>query len=373
MNKRVYKSVGILALILTLTGSCSGLEQDPFPEDDICTISASIGQDGTRVSQEQWTDLSLISTWDVEDKFDTFVNKQEAEKSIPIDRVSDNGKMCTFTVNLSESLYPGDCNLFCATVTANAQSVNGTIFCNASIVRSPLGGYDAPVFARVKVTDRKDLSIQFGHYLVYEVLHVKNGSNQQIRFSHAGYDAEGGAWFYTKGAVAPEDGSFVTDSKAAREPVAKSQAISVNPGETGVIISAYRANGKKISGATLLAEVNGATVRSINTLSSEVELQHGHAYHMYAVWDGESLRFTNPNGDGGSSVDAGGSGYGSNDSGDVTGTGLGYGTDASGNLNGGGSGYGTDGSGDISSGGSGYGADGSGSLSGGGSGYPNGN
>ena len=101
----------------------------------------------------------------------------------------------------------------------------------------------------------------------------------------------------------------------------------------------------------MVAEVDGKSVLTTNTRSSDLDLQFGHAYHMYVVWDGAALHFRNAAD--GSEVDAAGLGYGS-DTGDISGTGLGYGSDNSGNVSGGGSGYGNDSSGSISGGGSGY-------------------
>lgn len=350
-NEIIYRLVVVIALGIGLVCSCSGIEDDSRVSNGDKTISASFSGDETRVSLESLDDLSLLSKWSRDDKFDLFVNRQEAEKSIPIVSISEDGKDCTFSAYLSEDKYPGQLQLFCATATAHASVLDGKLLCNASLVRSPISEYKAPVCARAEIVDRESISLRFSHFLVYELLHITNESDYEIRFSLTGFESPDGLWYYSKGAVDIEAGTVYENSPVALEPVSGTRQIVIPSGGTEVILSAYRANGKKISNAKMLVEVNGKPFYSSNTLSSNLVMLYAHAYHMYAAWTGTSLVFLKS---GGSEVDAGGSGYGADGNGNISGTGLGYGSDSDGNITGGGNGYGSDGAGALSGGGSGY-------------------
>ena len=342
----IYKLV--LALTFFVIGSCVNKEQVPRRD---CTIHAAFDGKDTKVSLEQADNLSLTSKWSSDDSFDIFVNGQDARTDVPIGEISEDGKNCTFIINLTDAENMGTSQLFCATDPAHATIVDGRIFCNASLVRSPLSRFSAPVYASAEITDWDDVSVRFKHYLVYEVIHVRNEAEHLIQFTHCGFESEDDLWYHTTGAVAMDDGSFIVDNKAAEAPVMTGTAV-IHAGTNGVIISAYRANGNKISKAKMVAEVDGKSVLTTNTRSSDLDLQFGHAYHMYVVWDGAALHFRNAAD--GSEVDAAGLGYGSVGTGDVAGSGLGYGSDTSGDVTGDGAGYGTDGSGSISGSGSGY-------------------
>lgn len=347
--KMRYRIRNIFALILFAAVSCTDKGQEIPPLESEFTVHASFESKETRVSLEQATNLTLASKWNDDETFDLFVNYQDAGKDVPIGEISEDRKTCSFLISAKET--PVKSHLFCATSPANATVVDGQIFCNASLIRSPLPLFDAPVYASAEIEDWNSISVQFKHYLVYEVIHVRNEADHLIQFSHCGFESEDNLWYHTTGAVAMDDGSFHVDNKAAEAPVLTGTSV-IHAGTNGVIISAYRPNGNKISQARMVAEVDGKSVLTTNTRSSDLDLQIGHAYHMYVVWDGAALHFRNAAD--GSEVDAGGFGYGSDDTGDIAGTGLGYGSDNSGNVSGGGSGYGNDSSGSISGGGSGY-------------------
>lgn len=344
----IYKVVVVLTSTIFITGSCTNEEEEFNCEQEI-KITASFEGKETKVSLEQADDLSLISKWENDDIFDVFVNMERVGTNVPVFDISSDRKSCSFIVAPSRVYTSDESHLFCATSPAKAMIANGKMYCNASLNRSPLSKYNAPVFASAEIDYWGQVAIVFRHYLVYEVAHIRNESNSSISFSLCGYESNDGLWYIPRAYFDIEYGAVIVDPNATWDPVPKSEAIVINPGEYGVIVSTYLTNGKKISKATMLAEIDGRQVSSYNTLSSDVELHIAHAYHLYATWDGTVLSFAK-----GSGVDAGGSGYGSGDSGDLSGTGLGYMVDESGNIVGGGSGYGADESGDISGSGSGY-------------------
>ena len=74
-------------------------------------------------------------------------------------------------------------------------------------------------------------------------------------------------------------------------PVEVSEGLTIPANSTGAIVSAYVPTGQKIQDARMVATIDGNVVKSENTKSSEVSLQQGHAYHLYASWSNGRLRF----------------------------------------------------------------------------------
>jgi len=123
---------------------------------------------------------------------------------------------------------------------------------------------------------------------VAEVLYVVNKTDKPIKFIHKGYDAAE-KWYYAKAQVSVEDG-HVQKAEEGSEVVGKAKEIAVFDGESfQQVTSYYVPTGKKIQDAQLIAEIDGKEVRSENRISSDITLQTGHAYGIFAIWDGEKL------------------------------------------------------------------------------------
>lgn len=123
---------------------------------------------------------------------------------------------------------------------------------------------------------------------VAEVLYVINKTSQPFVFVHKGFDAEE-KWYYTSAEVSVEDGHIQNASQDG-DKKGKPKVINVYNGSSFPQVSSfYIPTGKKIQNAQLIAEINGKEVRSENRISSDISLQNGHAYGIFAVWDGEKL------------------------------------------------------------------------------------
>ena len=343
-------------------------------------IHGSIGSQ-TRVSLENDPEdpLSYHSVWQGFEHIDVFYKYDgtyfDDPPRVPIESITADGRGATFRYEVPREWQKSGADQYDVkcfiSISKATVAEDGSLYYNASLHREAMDSYVFTVYCEGTVINGV-LNANFHHYYTYELLHISNTSDSDIEFSLLGFD--GTLWYKEKGSLCIDDGSFVVDAPSTKQPVRESGPIIVKPGESKIVVSAYIPNGNTINEARMVTKINGEYVYSSNRLSSEVSLKQGHAYHMYAVWDGTDLKFMSSGWNPGSSeVDAGGSGYVTDGNGDVIGSGLGYGTDSNGNIVGGGSGYGADGSGNVSSGGSGYGSDGSGNLSGGGSGYTNAN
>lgn len=360
MEKKSISTVAFALSVLTLSVlSCktTEMEMDSSGETTL-TFYASFNEgSASKVSLESTANnLDLVSKWTGGDKLDVYVNEELAKRNVPLQEISEDAKSAYFSLNLSPEIFPGNADMLCISTEGNPIKEDGKIYVNASLVRSPLSTYRPPVYARDLISDkdRNTTSLQFRHYLAYEVVHIQNASGKEISFSLNGYYTAAGTWYREKGSKSFSDNSFRVDAKATEDPITKSDFVTIPPNASDAIISAYIPNGYEIKEAMMVAEIDGQIVNSSNLFSSWVIMQVGHAYHLYVVWDGATLRFTTSTGEGGSEVDAGGSGYGSDNGGDVIGGGTGYTYDEAGNVIASGSGYGSDTSGQISGGGSGY-------------------
>lgn len=393
MNYRIGLVFIGLAAIFT---SCHAGMEPPLKERTY-TFFAGFEEDATRVSLEQTeSSLDLVARWQEGDEVKVLVygSKNYLElPAVPVIGISEDGKDCRFTFSIPDDFEVPETGyrLICYTIPPGSDDLKKpkeqkeTAALDLPILRYPLEQFRAPVLYDGHVEENNSI-IAFHHLYTYELLHVENKSNDPIIFTLNGFSATtwwfkledtlkmAEDWFESGGGGAGGGGSSYggddggggghgggawappLKTKLTVEPVRESAPTTIAPNAEVIIVSAYLPNGAKIQDAQMVAVIDGKTVTSSNSLSSDVDLKTGHAYHMYAVWDGTELRFVSHSfGEPGSSeVDAGGSGFGSSGEGNISGSGLGYGTDSSGNITGGGSGYGTDGSGALSGGGSGY-------------------
>lgn len=355
--KRLFNISIVTSYIFAISG-CQ-MEEDIVSAPDYHVISARFENSGTRtIFEEIPSSFNLTTKWQGHEYINVFYmmtdSYHETTPQVQVSEITEDGFGATFTYKVPEEWDKNDVydvKLF--TSTCFPKMMDGKVYYNASIIREPISSFQVPVYSEGEINAEGKLNATFHHYYTYELLHIHNISDSDIVFSLLGFN--GTSWFKEKGSLCIDDGSFVVDAPSTKQPHRESNPITIRPGETQIIISAYIPNGGTIIEATMVALINGGYVYSSNVLSSGIELEQGHAYHMYASWDGTELRYTTASGeDLGSEVDAGGSGYGTDNTGNVSGTGLGFGTDGSGNIIGGGSGYGADGSGSITGNGSGY-------------------
>ena len=216
------------------------------------------------------------------------ISQDRKKASITIDRRSFPTMVFPFTV-------------YCFTGNnhpASADAIGGgnwAAYCSYDIMRETLESFNAPMFAQIEVNGKDTPVAHFTHFGTYELLHLKNDTNLPITVVHQGfncskpwYQASTTVWFY--------DGFDPTKISGEWEGDVDSPEILVMPHIERTIISWYIPSGFKIDNAQLIATINGkAGITSTNTISSNVSFQRGHAYHMYATWDGKELKFDKSN------------------------------------------------------------------------------
>ena len=334
---------------LFICPSCS--ERAEQEDVRLIQVDASFSSADTRADLEMSsTSLDLITRWKADDRINIFIvqeGKGYSAISLQVYDISEDGKRCSFSFPLPSGVVldqPYDIYGLC---DAEGMVVESLVQAKSALKRMFWDKRIVPMWFHAEGNGSR-IQAAFRHLGTYEILHIENQTQQAITFQHDGFTVET-PWYkgfeYTPLKDDYDPTLFVTEPG---EDVSETGSIGANM--TGIILSWYIPTGALISNARLEATIDGKRVTSINTKGSDVHIQRGRVYHMYATWDGSTLSFVA----GGSEVEGGGTGYGSDNAGIVSGSGLGYGSDNSGNVSGGGSGYGTDGSGTLSGGGSGY-------------------
>ena len=373
MNYRIgLFSIGLLAVVIgcdqKMTSPSSGRTY---------RVHAGFQDNATRVSLESVpSSLDMIAKWQTDDEIKILIygtqNYLELP-AVPVKNITDDGKDCMFSFTIPDDYEIDETGyrMVCYTIPPESDDLKKprvekeTASIDFPLLRYPLDQFRAPVLFEGQV-EENDVVIAFHHPYTYELLHIENATNIPIFFSLTGYKVTtwwfkitdkveftedwfqaggggggGGGSSWGNGGDSGGNGSWAPRhyTKQIVEPVRESPVTPVAPHGEAIIVSAYMPNGALITDAQMVALIDGNRVFSSNTISSKIELKTGHAYHIYAVWDGQELRFDKAFDSGSSEVDAGGNGYGSDTGGNLSGTGIGFGDDNSGTLSGSGSGY----------------------------------
>ena len=257
-------------------------------------VEASLEEE-TRVSLTQdQSSLGLIARWQEDDAVKVFLSDASSLSdagTVRIESISDDGHKAIFYYSIPDGFRVGlgTYYLYAFTINSYPMVVDWELQCNGSIIRSPLSSFRAPVMYESDSVGEDSFGY-FQHYGVYELLHVYNNSDADISFSLNGFTASA-IWYRSTGAIKVPSMEFVVSSAAARAPVDVSAPVTIPAHGSDVIVSWYIPTGHAVTDAQLYASINGEVVKTSNKLYSDIIPQVGHAYHMYAEWDGKELSF----------------------------------------------------------------------------------
>ena len=297
--KRNNISIVFSLMLLSLVSACT--EQMDFSQKNRrITVDAVIADNETRavLTQESGT-LNLISRWREGETVNLiFIQDGVGYKatSEPVGNFSADGKSCSFTFYLPGGLYPDrpyDVFGLCW-VDGEAIAEEGKAYAKSEMWRRPFYNDGvAPLWFHKKTTGMESFLADFKHLGTYEVLHVQNNTDTRIDFNHRGFDVQV-PWFKCEELTMLDDNydptQYVTEPGDT-----ESGYVLIEPHETGSILSWYIPSGAPINEAKLMATINGSNAVTTNTISSSVQIQRGHAYHMYVTWNGGELKFEKVN------------------------------------------------------------------------------
>ena len=294
MKNIIYLSAILFSSVLLMAG-CNDTEVVENSGSNLRTVTASFSEVGTRVGLEMsGQNSNMLAKWQQDDKIHVFLTKQYDVTEVgyvPVKNISSNGKSCEFKYGLPENYDPlgKGYRLTCLTNNCEAKIMEGDIYCNATLIRMPISQFKARMLFDTYVTEENSFAT-FTHYGTYELLHITNNSDKSIKFMLNGFSSDYD--WYRKGGTAYRiwDKTYITD--LTYEVKSQSPAVTIPAQGSDIIVSWYIPTGKPtIENAQLVADIDGKIIKTENTISYDKTIQVGHAYHMYATWDGEKLVF----------------------------------------------------------------------------------
>lgn len=298
--KRYNLNIVCVLMLLMIVSSCTE-QLDFFGKKRQITVNATISENETRayVYQESGS-LNLIAKWEELETINLIVIQDGMSyktTSEPISNITNDGKKCAFTFNLPGAIDPDrpyDVFGLCW-IDGDAIAEEGKAYAKSTMRRGPFNEIEgvAPMWFHTKTSGSESFMAYFKHLGTYEVLHVKNETGESLSFNHKGFDVQN-PWYKCEELTMLDDDYDPTQYVTEPGDV-ESGNVYIAPRSTGAVLSWYIPNGLLITDARLMASINGRDVVSSNTLSSTVQIQRGHAYHMYATWDGTELKFEKVN------------------------------------------------------------------------------
>ncbi len=282
-------------ITLLVVNGCNEIES-VFRGENLRTVQASFEDKTTRVSLVPAANSAdMITKWQQDDRIHVILmnGTQYIDVGrVPVRDISENGKSCIFQYALPKELESvAGYGLSCFTDICSPEIIDGDVYYNASLMRMPISQFKARVMFDQYVEEENCFG-SFTHYGTYELLHVTNNSDKDISFSLCGFEADL-RWYKEVGGIRLFDKSMIVDFRF--EKTEKSPTITIPAHSSDIIVSWYIPNGNTIQEATLVAEIDGEFIHSTNTISSNVTLCTGIAYHMYVTWNGGELKFEKVN------------------------------------------------------------------------------
>ena len=304
MNKFLSLFCGC-ALLLLGHNSCSQAPEAvqewmaASPQHITVTATLPASSDSARkaraVVQHATGTLKLTTKWQTGDRVNVIMEqngKLVRANSTAVRDVSTDGKRCHFTLEVPQGIDAQKPIKVYGACGVNVDIKDNQFVVAAQPIYRAKSQGTAPLYFKAEINKFSEFAdVKFEHLGTYEVVHVQNGTRAQISVDDARLTAETawslgtkdgkGAWY------APLTGRVWQDGSAS----VSTESQSIAPRSEGVFINWYVPNGTLIN-PRVSAKVNGTTVTSTAQKEANVKMQAGRAYHVYALWDGQELHFS---------------------------------------------------------------------------------
>ncbi len=284
-------------MLLVLVSACSE-ELLNDQSDRQITINAVMPEYQTRAGLEQKNgSLDLIAKWKEDDEVYLFIEQNKKVYTVApakVRNISSDGKTCNIVLSVPSGVKAEEPYLIYGLCDINGTVEKNKVYAESELKRvyweNSSQGF-APVWFKT-TGGPMNFSVNFQHLGTYEVLHVKNESKIGISFRHFGFEVNT-PWYKSFEKTSLDDPYTLVNNPSDFGDDANSRASHIGIGETVKFLSWYIPSGASVKDARLKATIDGKEYITTNKKSSDVEIQRGHAYHMYATWDGKELKFTN--------------------------------------------------------------------------------
>jgi hypothetical protein len=311
--------IWIASALFFIVGCAKNEISDGLPGQEVegrkLVITASVPSESpkTRISLGHQEDgLDIIIKWAVNDQLKFFfkqgnVVKEGTPVTLTQDAISADGKSACFTVNIPEGIDTQNAYTLYALhdILSNSYAVfdetNGKI--NVAVFPRPflnVEGLPTPIAGEVEIAAGATIgSINFEHLGTFHCLTIKNSSEDYITFnSHTSLvNDEEISWFYDylfgEPLMAPLYDLISKQVVNEQEMNFPNINISIPPGATIKNVQWVMPKDVNTPAVRLKMATSGGDIYSDNCKPARASaLQKGKAYHLYAVWDGTSLFFT---------------------------------------------------------------------------------
>ena len=304
MNKFLSLFCGC-ALLLLGHNSCSqapeAVQEWMAASPQQITVTATLpassdsAQKARAVVQHATGTLKLTTKWQTGDGVNVIMEqngKLVRANSTAVRDVSTDGKRCHFTLEVPQGIDAQKPIKVYGACGVNVDIKDNQFVVAAQPIYRAKSQGTAPLYFKAEINKFSEFSdVKFEHLGTYEVVHVQNGTRAQIAVEEARLTAETawslgtkdgkGAWY------APLTGRVWQDGSAN----VSTEAQAIAPRSEGVFINWYIPNGTLVN-PRVSAKVNGSMVTSTAQKEANVKMQAGRAYHVYALWDGQELHFS---------------------------------------------------------------------------------
>lgn len=269
------------------------------PQHITVTATLPASSDSARkaraVVQHATGTLKLTTKWQTGDRVNVIMEqngKLVRANSTAVRDVSTDGKRCHFTLEVPQGIDAQKPIKVYGACGVNVDIKDNQFVVAAQPIYRAKSQGTAPLYFKAEINKFSEFAdVKFEHLGTYEVVHVQNGTRTQISVDDARLTAETawslgtkegkGAWY------APLTGRVWQDGSAN----VSTEAQAIAPRSEGVFINWYIPNGTLVN-PRVSAKVNGTTVTSTAQKEANVKMQAGRAYHVYALWDGQELHFS---------------------------------------------------------------------------------
>ena len=283
--------------------------ENPMPEMGqyklVITASAPNESPQTRINlAPEANTKNVIVTWKAGDILYFFFRQGttlEEGNSVTLAQqdISSNGKVATFTITVPAGIDTGNPFKIYALHGAPYILDNGKINVNVSPVGFSLltALNNVPVSGEVTVTPPVgSITIPFNHLGVLQCLNFKNTSTSDFVITPTLANASGTDWYYTYsgGTTAPHYDLIGKTVEDATVMPSAAGNVTIPSNSTVQLAQWIMPTADNTPEIKLRAQNGGTTYISNNCKPARNSaMQQGSAYHLYAIWDGNELYFTN--------------------------------------------------------------------------------
>jgi hypothetical protein len=303
----------IAAALLLIVGCTKNelVDEQPTQEAEGCklVITAYVPSESTetRISLEpEIGTKNFIVKWEVGDVIHFFFEQGTTLKvgtnvTLTQQDISQNGQYANFTVNIPAEINTN--NNFTLYALHGVPYIFDATNHKININVSPIGFSlltalnSVPVSGEVAITPPVgQISINFNHLGVWQCLNFKNTSGSDFTITPTLTNTGGTTWYYTYsgGTTAPHYDLIGKQVADATVTPSSTGTVNIPTGSTVQLAQWVMPKAVNTPEIKLNAQTSGGTTYvSENSKPARTSaLQEGKAYHLFAVWDGTSLFFT---------------------------------------------------------------------------------